>query len=350
MKNILLSSAAIALLAGAASAEVTWSGDAELGYNDDHDDGVYWDAGLSVAMSQELNNGWTASASLDVDLQNNGDSTMDLGSVDSSDWVLSLSNDMLGLSFGDVDYALASFAFAGEADNSTGEDNADDDGADAGILVTGGFGAVEFAVSTGVDGNDTNNYQAWVGAEFGAITAGLVYTDDEDVEATIASVGASLAGADITANFGEVNSNTVYSLEVAYPIGDVTLGAYYTVDENEADDSAYGVSVDYAAGPIVASAYYNDNFGSEEYGVGAGYDFGMGLVVTAGYIDGDSPTDDDFSSYIVAEYDLGGGATFLASFADQTNAIGVNDNDDIDTVTGGYELKEGTTLALTFEF
>ena len=62
MKKILLSSAAIALLAGAASAEVTWSGDAEIGYNDDWNDGAYYDAGLTVNLSQELNNGWTASA------------------------------------------------------------------------------------------------------------------------------------------------------------------------------------------------------------------------------------------------------------------------------------------------
>lgn len=59
MKNILLSSAAIALLAGAASAEVTWSGDAEIGYNDDYEGGFYYDAGLYVNLSQELNNGWT---------------------------------------------------------------------------------------------------------------------------------------------------------------------------------------------------------------------------------------------------------------------------------------------------
>ncbi|MBU2077123.1 MAG: hypothetical protein KKE27_03660 [Alphaproteobacteria bacterium] len=60
-------------------------------------------------------------------------------------------------------------------------------------------------------------------------------------------------------------------------------------------------------------------------------------------------SDNDYASYVVAEYDLGGGASFLASYADANNAAAVT-TDDIDTGLGGYELKSGATLALSFSF
>jgi hypothetical protein len=70
--------------------------------------------------------------------------------------------------------------------------------------------------------------------------------------------------------------------------------------------------------------------------------------MTAGMIDGDSLTDNDFANFIVADYDLGGGASVMASFAEGNNAT-TDGSDDIDTF-GGYELKAGTTVELSFAF
>ncbi len=405
MKNILLSSAAIALLAGAASAEVTWSGDAEIGYNDDVEDGFYYDAGLYVNLSQELNNGWTASASLDVDLESSSDDTFSMGDVDTSDWVLSISNDMFSLSFGDVDTAYASFsgvstlydndlfAPADAADDyedmyatsGTATTNAGDfDGATAGILLTATYGDFSAAASgivideytdTGVDSLDSYDVyassdksngdieygQLALAYDFGMFNAGLLYAEDavnlvaDDENMTVLSLGAAFAGADFGFSYMDTDDVTGFGIDVSYPVGPVTLGAYYvSYDFDSAtgvtEDDAYGVSVDYADGPITVAAYYEEILGEEEYAVEGAYDFGMGLVVTAGYIDGDDTDDNDFASYIVAEYDLGGGASFLASYADATNYDESGDLDDIDTGVNGYELNYGATLALSFEF
>ena len=392
MKNILLSSAAIALLAGAASAEVTWSGDAEIGYNDDFEDGVYWDAGLYVNLSQELNNGWTASAQLDIDLEESSQgSTFGLGDVNSSDWVVSLTNDMFSLSFGDVDTAYASFKgvsalydndfFAPmdeaadlqdfideQVDNGTLPDPAPFS-ADAGLLVTANYGNYSAAASVvSVDGDVEDTGQIALQGDFGMFSAGLFYAesvifygfpyDDTFVDGvddmTILTLGATFAGADFTASVMDYLGETGYGLEVSYPVGPVTLGAYYASYDSE---EAYGVSVDYSDGPITVAAYFQEEFlGAQEYAIEGAYDFGMGLVVTAGYIDGDDDGtlasldgDDDYAAYIVAEYDLGGGASFLASYAD-ANSVAAESTDDIDTGIGGYELYSGTTLALSFEF
>ncbi|WP_321367619.1 porin [uncultured Celeribacter sp.] len=408
MKNILLSSAAIALLAGAASAEVTWSGDAEIGYNDDFEGGFYYDAGLYVNLSQELNNGWTASAQLDIDLESGDDDTFSMGTVDSSDWVVSISNDMFGLSFGDVDTAYASFTgvgalydndlFAPADEASDYEDYiVDDNDASAGILLTAEYAGLSVAASsilvdetdfstaygpvggtTGA-GDKTNGEfkysQVALGYDFGMFNAGLLYAEDVLFDTTgvggfipaigeqdmiVANLGASFGGADFNLSYMDYDAGvTGVGLDVSYPIGPVVLGAYYVsydFDGGSSEDDAYGVSVDYSDGPITVAAYYEEVLGEAEYAVEGAYDFGFGLVVTAGYIDGDDDgstgsfgDDDDFATYIVAEYDLGGGASFLASYAD-ANSVAAENTDDIDTGIGGYELLSGTTLALSFEF
>lgn len=387
MKNILLSSAAIALLAGAASAEVTWSGDAEIGYNDDFEDGFYWDAGLYVNMSQELNNGWTASAQLDIDLEEDSQgSTYTLGDVNSSDWVVTLSNDMFSLSFGDVDTALASFdyvtglfAATDAVDDVIGWDSLSDDSSDyagwadapdAGILVSASYGQFSGAYSAlSIDG-DLGAQQLVLGADFDVVEVGFFY-QEEDTDYIVATeqyaltVSGSFAGFEVMGSYAKSDyfgfgDGDAYGIEVAYPVGPVTLGAYYTAyDVDGVDvDGAYGISVDYSDGPITLAAYYGSGLMFDgtniiddglEYAVEGQYDFGMGLVVTAGYIDGDDNTDDDLATYIVAEYDLGGGASFLASYAD-ANSDAAAFTDDIDTGIGGYELYSGATLSLSFEF
>ena len=62
------------MTAGVAAAEVTFSGTANFGYNDtDHATGAsvgaaFSDMDLNIAFSQELNNGYTAAASVELDV------------------------------------------------------------------------------------------------------------------------------------------------------------------------------------------------------------------------------------------------------------------------------------------
>ena len=55
MKRILLASASIVAFAGAASAQnIVFGGDAELGFNDDEEDGFFYSANLNVTFAAEL--------------------------------------------------------------------------------------------------------------------------------------------------------------------------------------------------------------------------------------------------------------------------------------------------------
>ncbi|SEL13506.1 porin [Pacificibacter marinus] len=365
MKNILLSSAAIVAFAGAAAAEVSFSGTATLGYNDEYADGVYSDVDLDITMSQELDNGWTASLTYGVELENFEAGT-DTDFTTDDNLTVSLSNGTYALTFGDTEYAAKEY-WSGVSEMD--EDRFSEvDGEDV-LKVSGMFGGIEAGISTGVDTDTGDTYQTSVGVkgEIGAVSFSAAYQEEtdgtvlgtsadavangdySDYEVLALSVGTSFAGADVTVAYAQSTllgaKEDSTGIEVSYPVGDVTLGAFY-VSESALDDN-YGMSVAYAANSIEGKVYYKSLNGSDEFGLGASYDLNNGLVLSAGYIDGDSTTDDDFATYVTAEYDLGGGASLFASYADQTNVGG---GDDIDTVVGGYELKDGATVALSFKF
>jgi hypothetical protein len=356
MKKILLSSAAIVAFAGAASADISWTGSASLGYNDDVEDGVYADADVNINASTELNNGWTASLTYGFELQErneDGVANQDAFSGDNN-ILVSLTNGTYGVFYGDTEFAAAGL-WSGVSEMD--EDNfSEQDGEDV-LKLTATLGGVELAYSAHVEDSTNEFGQNSIGAAatFGNFDVAFGYQDEVAAEASQEgdfvtedvfglSVGTSFGGADVTFAYAKSGDEDSTGLEVSYPVGDVTLGAFYVSES--ADEDNYGVSAAYAAGALEAKIYYKSLNDNDEYGLGGTYDLGTGLVLAAGYIDGDSTSDDDFGVYIAADYDLGGGASLLASYADQDNGP----TDDLDTVVGGYELNDGLTVVLSLDF
>ncbi|ALI55860.1 porin [Celeribacter marinus] len=365
MKNILLSTTAVVAFAGAAAAEVSFNGDAKLGYNNDVEDGFYWEAGLTAKMAQELDNGITVAASLDIDLTR--DSAQSLGAVTTSDFVVTISSETASLSFGDVATAASTFAFANDMDGGI-KDHVEDyaDGNDNGLLVKASFGDFSIAASTIIDDaaaatGENGATQVAVAGSFGGINVGLLSVQDEtnasiaQDDAMLVSLGGTFAGVDATLNAGNVNNVDRMGLDLGYALGDVVLGAYYMNSDATGAKDMYGVKATYTAGAVTVKGYYTDNRGNvdgdNEYSVAVAYDMGNGLVINAGIIDGETAgsTDDDQYNYIVADYNLGGGASFLVSYADANGDATANSND-IDTTLGGYELKSGVTAQLKLAF
>ena len=367
MKKILLASVALTAFAGAAAAEVSFKGDAQLGYNDDVENGFYWDAGLTVAMSQELDNGLTVAASLDVDLNDAaGSTTLGLGTVSSSDLVVTVSSDVASLTFGDVKTAASTFAFVSEGDGSINDEASDYTAADLGIMGKVSFGDVTITASEIVSGDVEGGVQVAVAGSAGGFNYGVLYQEENlagsafataseaTAEAFLVSFGGTFGGVDVKVNAGEVANESRFGIDMSYAMGDVTLGAFYLSDDAITEDPM-GVSVAYASGPLSAKAYYKDNLGgvdgADEYSVAFAYDMGNGLVLNAGTIDGDR-VDNDHFNYFVADYNLGGGASFLVSYADANDGVtaAMIADADIDTTLGGYELMSGLTAELNFAF
>lgn len=370
MYRILLASTALVSLAGVASAEITWSGQVELGYNDqetvEDGEGVIATAEITPKLSVELDYGLTAEAEatiLFLDQEGGGGvDTDDLSDdFEAESFILGLSGDAFAMAFGTVDFApdsmwqsagdMESDAFS-EADGETG------------ILFTGSYGPLSFGLSSvlhtddfalGGDGEgEFDQLGVAVNGEFDMFDVSVAYQEEatydfdpdengdfEDAEVFALSVGTSFEGLDVRLGYArnETADTDSTGIELGYDIQDVALGGYF-VSESEGGDN-WGVSVGYESGPLVAEAYYEDEQGAYLTGVEGSYEVSESVVILAGVIDDEDP-EDDGGAYVGAEFDLGNGASFLVSYAEA-------DNESEDEL-GAPEIRHGATALLTLEF
>jgi hypothetical protein len=355
MKRILLTSTALVAFAGAAAAgghsNVSWSGSATLGFNDDIKDGVYADVDLDVTMSAELDNGVTASGTFGWELTDdrNNDSANDYAA--DNNVLLSLTSDIGGLYYGDTEFAAVTYwSGVKDMDHDSFSEQDGENVLRGEIKLDNITAGISYGVDNeGAAGNgELNQLSVGVKATVGdfTFTAGYQEEDDsyEDAQGDYVSdevlglsVSTSLAGADITFAYASQGDEDSTGLQVAYPIGPVTATVWY-VAESDTDDTV-GVQVEYADGPLTIKAFYTDDTSDtdgDNSGIHVGYDVGSGLNVYAGW-------EDDDGQYIGAEYDLGGGATLVASFGDDEDNA---DNDEI----GPQEYLHGTTVKVSFSF
>ncbi|MFT6530929.1 MAG: hypothetical protein ACJASC_000452 [Limimaricola cinnabarinus] len=370
MKRILLASASIVAFAGAAAAEITFSGEAALGYNDtdaisedDEDKGFYWDAELGITFSQELDNGLVAAATVTSDVVDNQLE----GDIFAEGFVLSLTSETAGLYFGDTDQA-ANLRWDGVSEMAN-DGFSETDGE---TVLRGDFMAYGLDVSLSAlvddsfDGDENNlqngfltpeddtldQYSVGVAGEFGAFQFSMAYQaeendfnqapiidngDFEPDELIGVSVGSAFAGADVDVAYARnlTTEEDSTGIEAAYPIGPVTLGAFYVAESDQ--DDGYGVAVDYVSGALTVTTAYEEVDGDEDWAIDAGYDFGMGLNFFAGVSD----AGDDY--YVAGTYALAEGAQLLVSYGD-------DDSDDSEDEIGDPEFQEGTTVEVSFEF
>lgn len=368
MKRILLTSTALVAFAGAAAAEVTFAGAATLGYNDDaagDNDGFYQELTASVTLSQTLDNGLTAAASIDLE---------DLAHTPGfGDYELSLTSDSAGLYYGDTGVAAPVNFNAGSAlDNAADADFDEDTAADGVLRGEATFGTVAVALSYGIsEGADLAELQVSAAASLGAANISVAYQDGDhdgedgdgvpgeytDGELFAFGVTTSAAGADLSFGYANSDDDSTVGFGVSYPTGPVTLSANYAANdvadnawtigaayaqdgvsagvELNSDDS-WEITAGYAAGPVTISAAVDS---ADDFSLEGTYDVGNGLAIAAGMQDaGDT-------MYVAGNYDLGGGANLLVSFVDTATG-----DDDLEDFNGEDGYQNGTTVELSFEF
>ncbi|MGR3498732.1 MAG: porin [Limimaricola soesokkakensis] len=366
MKRILLASASIVAFAGAAAAEISFNGEAALGYNDteaesdgttggDEDRGFYWDAELGITFTQELDNGLVAAATVTSDVVDNQLE----GDIFAEGYVLSLTSETAGLFFGDTDMA-ANLRWDGVSEME--QDGFSE--TDGETVLRGDFMAYGLDVSLSALVDDTTDddlipvedtldqYSVGVAGSFGAFEMSAAYQAEEDDFAQAAdidngdynpneifgiAVGTAFAGADVDVAYARdlTTDEDSTGIEVAFPVGPVTLGAFYVAES--AQDDGYGVAVDYVSGALTVSTAWENVDDSEDWAIEAGYDMGQGLNFYAGVSD----AGDDY--YVASTYQLAEGAQLLVSY-------GVDDDNDSEDEIGDPEYQEGTTVEVSFEF
>ena len=353
MKRILLASASIVAFAGAAAAEITYKGEATLGYNDtdntavvDDNIGFYWDASIDVTMSQALDNGLTAAATFGLNVVDNN-----LGeTVTSSDYVLSLTSDTAGLYFGNTEFAAQKHWVSAGDMESDGFSEEDGETVLRGDITYGGVNA---SVSYAVNGEALEQLSLGADATFGTISVAFGYQEDANPEYSGAgpdfngnevmgiSVGTSFGGADVRlayAQEGGTQDRSTIAVKVSYPLGPVTLGASYALEDDALDatvEDFWEISADYVSGPIAVNANIDS---TEDWELTASYDVGNGITAYAGVVD----AGDDM--YVAASVALGGDATLLVSYVD------TGDTSNADDEIGPNAYQEGATVELGFKF
>ena len=410
MKRILLASTAIVAFAGAAAADghtgVSFGGDAELGYNDDFDNGIFWSFGLTVSGAMELDNGLTATISGDVELINapetndngtpndttddfvendGGNSAFDGNEVEIDDLVIGIASETASLKFGDTapaaDTMYSSAVTNVDADSFNDEDDLENE--DAVLIGRMSFGATEVGLSYAVEtsnqapDDDLEALQVAVTTTIGSVDLGFGY--QEGVEGLGSSVGTvdiadtpeviafsastTLGGVDLGFAYAKASSDvadaelTSIGVQAAYTFSDITATVFYVSQDLDGADTVgvdyddnYGIALDYASGPITVGFYYHDG-ADEETAINVGYDVGNGLNLFAGYLDEmDTLAGDAGSSYfyVGGDYDLGGGANLRVSYADvdEGDVNGLT----LDELGAAEDVKEGATIAMSFTF
>ena len=337
--------------------------------------GFYWDVDLNVILSQELDNGVTATAAFGIDLEDDFDSL----DSDDADYLFSLTADMGGMYFGETTFAAETYwKSAGDMEGDSFSE-ADGEGVLRGEVMFGGLTAGVSYVIADSDSDlvqdNSNEFvdQLSVGmnGEFGMFTFAAAYQEDsigpigaydptvgngDFTDDTIwgVSVGTSFAGADLTVAYAEedFSGQSSTGLQVSYPFGPITATAYYVMEDCDSsgtcttDDDNYGATIAYASGPVAATIDYDNDQGVHKLNGDMTYDVGNGLVVIAGFENlRDDPSKSDGTDYYVGgTFDLGSGAEVLFAYAQDDNS------DDADQEIGSPELEDGITVEATFTF
>ena len=322
MKKVLFATTAIVAFAGAAAADTTVSGSAELGIYDNGNGDLqfFQDVEVTFGMSGETDGGLAFGASVQLDEPGAANPADDGGAT------AFISGAFGTLTMGDtdgaLDWAMTETAVGGSmADDHTihagYNGNGTLEGGDGQVLrYDYSFGDVAFAVSMTQGDNG----------------AGVV----DDTTQVGVKYSVDMGGASVALGLGYANGGeqTVVETAAVAPVlnldGTTTAGTAATT--RTGDSNALGVSVAVTAGAIQGILNYSDGevggLDVTHTGLGLGYTAGALTVgVNWGQYDTDGVDTDGFGAAV--NYDLGGGATVQ---------FGYGDGEDTDTMSFGLAM------------
>ena len=272
MKKVLLTTTALVMTAGVASADVTFSGSAELTYgNWGGAAAESWGSttDLGVAMSGEASGiSYSASISIDETDANDGAGNADIGGA------VTMSGSGLSLTY--------------DADGEMDAGGASDELGDLQVAYSGGGISASYTEDTSAGLSEIA-----VGYTTGDLTVGYATNNSSDASA----LSASFTAGDLAITVEGADTGAAWDASAAYTIGASTV----TVGTDEA--SATYVSVSTSLNDVTLSAKALD--GDNELSVG----YTMGdITMSYAYDEGDAntATGDDAQTIFSVTYDLGG--------------------------------------------
>ena len=262
MKNVLLATTAIALTAGYAAADVSYSASAKLAYGNfgtgtaaTASYGYANETDFTVTGSGEASGiAYSASMTIDEDAASNAQGAF-------------------SMSASGFTYAYDANDFGGLVD--TGADGEDDDAGDW-MLSYAGNG---ITASYEVDVESPGRYEMMVGYAANGLTVGLQASDDDGDDSVQAA--AALAAAKATARATEVKkrSNATHTTNAELIAEDAAAAAVTTAASTNAN-VINTVSLGYTMGALTVS-YKADDQATQNYDVSAAYTMGSTVITVA---------------------------------------------------------------------
>ena len=293
MKKVLLTTTALVMTAGVAAAEVSFKGAMGVALVDDNgaSDATrtdmfvasYYD--FDVAMSAASDNGITASASFDM------------GSGEKIDYNDDDELEVQGEAIGNADVAVSYAGWTLTVDQD-GIDNLFDDDQSEDMSISGAVGGVTVAYATDLEA-DTNSYK--LGYTMGDLSLTYTGTNNDDAGGNGTKIAASYT-------MGDLKLNASMSDESVDGEDDQDIGFSYKMD---------AITVSYTTIKPGSDADFGDEWDAK-------------IAYAAGAMSASYATDEDSATTLIAEYDLGGGATAFAAMHDKAGetddltALGIN--------------------------
>jgi outer membrane protein OmpU len=280
MKKILLATTLLAGFAGAASAEVTTSGEARMGIISDYAGDVYFTQRIRVKFTMEGETDGGLAFGAEVRNDQDSGNTSGLANDDS---IVYISGAFGKLSMGDVGSA---------ADNVVGNVS--------GVGLTG----LDDWNELGYIGNTKTaaKYEYTSGAFTAAVSSGQLNTTGDTASVAVKYSGEAFS---VALGYEDVTGADQLTLGASATFGAVT--AKVVLADNSLDaDTRGALSIDYVAGATTFTGFYSTNkagLGIDAFGIGAAYDLGGGASVKGGIVDIDAAGADTI-------FDLGVSMTF----------------------------------------
>ena len=320
MKKVLFTSTALVAFTGAAAADVTLSGRAEMGiFQADTvstgalvtaNDGAqfFTDIDVTFTMTGETDNGLTFGASVDLDEGGAGSAAV-ANNTDDGGATIFISGGFGTVTMGDTDGAL-DWALTEAGNVGNGGSIADDetahsgyngsylDGGNDGQILRWDYSVGDFGIAVSIeDDNGANAANTNVGyaiglkynLDLGGTTVALGLGHQEAADSVGVAADAEATGVSATATFANgLSVGVVYT-----DFDNRTINSGGTGGTPHAVDSHVGVGIGYTTGALTLHANYGEFSGDagapdvQGYGVSAAYDLGGGAVVHFGYGSGD---------------------------------------------------------------
>ncbi len=296
MKNVLFATTALVAMTGTAFAAshggmaptLSFSGDVEAGYNDEHMGGLYVIGDVGATATVDLGDNVTASVAWGgVHYDASSATPITLNTDITAEFVYTGSSYTASLRLGDLNDKGASEYFYKDRSGMKLDVENQDNKNDARALIQ--FGNYGIAVGCGAAQpanrlGTCDGMNIGLGATMGSIKIGVGYDDAANAGGarTGVSVDTTIGSIDLGLSYITDNTNNSIGVTVGKTFGSVKVGAYFAANSAATAPDGYGLTLGYSSGAMSIDAAW-DHLATDTYTVDASYAVSDALKIKLGY-------------------------------------------------------------------